>query len=501
MKQLLSTLIIVIYTLSTLTAQTAKLSGTIQNLPDSVARLILLEGDGHYYDPAIISSISNKQFGFEVKTQQPVFALLILSNQEHRLLLSPGKNLTLKLDSSVSHPVFSGQSANENIILSKLGMDEVIFFEKKTDKGIRYDNLSFDSLMSEVYQPALKLVNEKELIIEKSTLPSELKKMLSTETKYWLQCNLYDFSTNRLRWAGNKSRDTFRTLAVNLYPKPLKEVTEPGFYPSMMLGKHIQYDVQNVGKLNRRDTVAMDRLSKRFFGTDFITLRSKVEEFGERYITDWMYAKMHFSKAVQEKILMSKILDAFNTGATSASVKLYDTMRLYFPAGKYLEIAEKRAKIVSEKLAKEIKNSKIRIFESATDTNFTTLLKPFNGRLVYVDIWGTWCGPCKIEMQYVGNLKKRFEDKDVEFVYLDMDEDNQHEQWKEYIRFYGIEGNHFRFNNQNIEPFWKEVGDKGGKTNLYPTYLIFDRNGKMIEAGAERPSSLDKLYTQIEKLL
>ncbi|RYF97849.1 MAG: hypothetical protein EOO02_20125, partial [Chitinophagaceae bacterium] len=232
MKHLLTTLIIIIYNLNTVTAQTAKLSGLVQNLSDSIAKLILLEGDGHYYDPAIISGLSKGRFAFEVKTSQPVFALLRLSNQEHRLLLSPGKELVLDLDSSGSRTVFTGKSANENIILNKLGLDEVIFFSKGKDTVINYAGLSYDSLISEVYQPALKMVRDKEIIIERSALSSALKSMLNTEIKYWLQCNLYDFSANSMRWAGNKSRDTFLSKVIKLYPVPLREVTEPGFYPN-----------------------------------------------------------------------------------------------------------------------------------------------------------------------------------------------------------------------------------------------------------------------------
>ena len=80
------------------------------------------------------------------------------------------------------------------------------------------------------------------------------------------------------------------------------------------------------------------------------------------------------------------------------------------------------------------------------------LVKSFKGKVVYLDIWGTWCGPCKDELTYVPELKAHFKGKDVVYIYLDMDEDDKDATWREFIKVNNMEGLHLRKNRKTIEP-------------------------------------------------
>jgi thiol-disulfide isomerase/thioredoxin len=61
-----------------------------------------------------------------------------------------------------------------------------------------------------------------------------------------------------------------------------------------------------------------------------------------------------------------------------------------------------------------------------------------------LDIWGTWCGPCKEELRFNPQLKQYFKGKDVAFVYLDMDDDAKDGQWRDFIKVNGMTGLHLR---------------------------------------------------------
>ena len=104
-------------------------------------------------------------------------------------------------------------------------------------------------------------------------------------------------------------------------------------------------------------------------------------------------------------------------------------------------------------------------------------------------------------MGYVPELKKRYAGKDIVFVYIDMDDDNKEAMWKEMAYLYELEGEHYRLNNDEIQNCWKEIENEGGVINRYPTYVLFDRNGKMVKANAERPGSREKLYRQLDEVL
>lgn len=50
-------------------------------------------------------------------------------------------------------------------------------------------------------------------------------------------------------------------------------------------------------------------------------------------------------------------------------------------------------------------------------------LKDFKGKTVFVNLWATWCGPCRREMPSIESLSKKLKDKKVAFVMLSLDED------------------------------------------------------------------------------
>ena len=49
-------------------------------------------------------------------------------------------------------------------------------------------------------------------------------------------------------------------------------------------------------------------------------------------------------------------------------------------------------------------------------------LESLKGKLVYVDVWATWCGPCKVQIPFLKQLEEKYREEDIAFVSLSIDQ-------------------------------------------------------------------------------
>lgn len=112
------------------------------------------------------------------------------------------------------------------------------------------------------------------------------------------------------------------------------------------------------------------------------------------------------------------------------------------------------------------------------------LTAPYRGRIVYVDVWGTWCVPCKEEMKHVPEMRKALEGMGV--VYLYLCSRSSDESWRANIARFGLGGDDCRHYNlpQAQQAAVEAVLGVGG----YPTYRVIDRQGRIVPGNPPRPS-------------
>ena len=66
-------------------------------------------------------------------------------------------------------------------------------------------------------------------------------------------------------------------------------------------------------------------------------------------------------------------------------------------------------------------------------------LSSLKGKVIYIDIWATWCGPCIEELPHLEKLRKKFaQNKEIEFISLSIEDDKQ--KWKNYISKNNMQG-------------------------------------------------------------
>lgn len=130
---------------------------------------------------------------------------------------------------------------------------------------------------------------------------------------------------------------------------------------------------------------------------------------------------------------------------------------------------------------------------------FSRLIAPHKGKIIYVDIWGTWCLPCKEEMKYVGTIKEALQGKEIVFLYLA--NGSPVKAWENIIKEYHLTGH--QVEHYNLPSAQQNMVERYLGVRSFPTYMVIDKQGKIINKDPLRPSRgkllIDYLNEQLSK--
>ena len=107
-------------------------------------------------------------------------------------------------------------------------------------------------------------------------------------------------------------------------------------------------------------------------------------------------------------------------------------------------------------------------------------LTSFKGNLVYVDVWATWCGPCKAEIPSLQELEADYHDKNITFLSVSVDTDK--EAWEKMVKEQELGG------VQLWADGWSKITKDYAIFGI-PRFMLFDAIGNVISTDAPRPSS------------
>ena len=223
---------------------------------------------------------------------------------------------------------------------------------------------------------------------------------------------------------------------------------------------------------------------------------------------------------LNEMIISSRNINSLNLSLTEKSDLLYDKIKsfisanpknLYSPQfiswGKYFDSVKIDAlynlldSSLQNRVKESIKYQKLRstltpgtIFPrlSLSDTlNQVANISDFTGKIVFIDVWASWCSPCREEMPLLIKLYEKYKDKGFVVIAISLDDNRtkwldaikkDFQPWPQFCEF-KIWRNSLMLNN------WGIAG--------IPYNFLIDKQGKLID----KEIDLHSLEAEIQKLL
>ncbi len=393
-------------------------------------------------------------FRFDVKLHAPVIASLSLGEKRMPVYLEKGRVLTIKADMSDfdNTLAFEGNLVNENKYYQLYQREMAPIYGRQAffpmlQSASPEEFKDFTITMEDEFAAHMKA------FMDQNAISSNFRRFMQTDVIYQLYSGKLMFPMYHRHF--NQLED-------------LPEMPA-GYFDFLVTAKNLSEEQLNVQ-------------SAAGFVSDFLN-----------------YFRMHNEDKIPEGLGFAEtnlwIAENQLTGNAQKFAKVY-SINYLFNFGDFYEAEEAYENFKAENPGETLTeilttayNNALRVKPGAEATEFTLTdingndvsLSDFRGKVVYLDFWASWCGPCMREVPYAKELKKRFYgEDDLVFLYVSVDEDEQ--AWRRTVEEREIQGVHVRVHGMSHE-IAQAYNVRG-----VPSFFIIDRNGMIHDNNPSRPS-------------
>lgn len=401
-----------------------------------------------------INVMMNGEFSFDIMLDKPSYFTLFVGRNQVILYMKPGDSLMLNADIQMFDDIkFSNSSAIYNDYLAKFAQTQGSFADKMQSLFMRDEASALKSIDS------LRSAQMDGLYEMEKNFSKMDKVFLSTEKE-------------RIKY--------FWGLNHIMYPLYYNYFNQTeNFKPSANFDSYL-------GELNINDSNLLALPEYRQFISNY--LNSKVNDYFTN--PEIMQANPSFTKYQ---------LDMIKTVFDDANVRSYLSYKIikdhvtYDGIKDYDIIYPSFVELCKNELFKEeidndlsawnaLKKGMPSVDFGGVDIKGDSVhLSDFKGKYVYVDVWATWCNPCLGEIPSMLDLQKKLAGKNIVILGCSVDRDK--DKWDEMVKNRELAGKQIYVGfNENLSGFYKISG--------IPRFMLFDKEGNILEVSADRPSAM-----------
>lgn len=458
-------------------------------------------------------------------------------------MLEPGKTYFLLYDFKEGRRYFMGDDCRLQNELFKFPVDWQTVSMEDEDKDFDKYIASTDSLLQTQFA-------KQERLFEEHPSLSTRYRLYRRGNTLWQQA--FDFGQARFRGENSRFPEVARQYAYNTFWKELKSPLtlhrETNSFLRDYLGDVLnrRSDKISFNVLDYIDEVAENdeerELLTRFkewseTARETINKASTMEE--KKRIAEEENAKheelLHavqpiFNSPKANKVMMAKFflarmkaqeryLDSLGANASLKSIwfaqqvykqldyervplseKMMDTLKVMIGIPAAIEMIEKKNDYYVALANREFNKL---VFKSSDDVKDLTegeallrkLLEPYKGKFVLLDVWGTWCGPCKEALSHSQEEYDRLKEFDIAYLYLA--NNSPQESWENVIKEYNVSGENVA--HYNLPSKQQSAIERHLDVRAFPTYKLFDRDGNMLDFNIDA-RNLDNLVQLLKQL-